>query len=62
MEILKSLNLTKENEPMNLFKKDENDLAGSYSKMTNLILYLYSMHIGDPPLYTEINRVCRTMD
>ena len=37
-------------------------LSCPHSKVTCLILYLYSMELGSPPLYHEINRVCRTMD
>lgn len=38
------------------------DLSNPYSKMSCLILYLYSMELGSPPLYYEINRVCRMKD
>lgn len=41
---------------------DENDLWNPYSKVTCLIMYLFSMEIGLPPLYVEINRVVRQMD
>lgn len=41
---------------------DENDLWNPYSKVTCLILYLYSMEIGVPPLYAEINRISRQME
>ena len=41
---------------------DEHDICNPYSKITQLILYLYSMEIGSPPLYYEVNRVCRTRD
>ena len=37
-------------------------LEEPYSKATCLILYLYSMELGDPPLYAELNRVARDMD
>ena len=30
--------------------------------MTCLLVYLYSMELGSPPLYSEINRVERDMD
>lgn len=33
-----------------------------YSKITCLLLYLYSMELGTPPLYAEANRVARDMD
>ena len=45
---------------------DETDLVlgidGPYSKVSCLILYLYSMELGSPPLYYEANRVARDMD
>lgn len=41
---------------------DDNDLGNPYGAMSCLILYLYSMELGQPPLYYEINRVCRTLD
>ena len=41
---------------------DDLNLVNPYGKMSCLILYLYSMELGSPPLYYEINRVCRTMD
>ena len=46
----------------------ENNLWNPYSKITCLILYLYSLEFQAggsahaPPLYVEVNRVCRTMD
>ena len=47
-----------------LTKEDggENDLFNPYGKASCLMLYLYSMELGDPPLYAEVNRVCRFMD
>ena len=42
--------------------KDDMNLANPYGKISCLILYLYSLELGSPPLYYEINRVCRTMD
>lgn len=41
---------------------DDIDLGNPYSKISCLILYLYSMELGSPPLYYEINRVCRQLD
>ena len=37
-------------------------LENPYSKVTCFILYLYSMELGSPPLYAELNRVAREMD
>ena len=38
------------------------NLANPYGKLTCLFLYLYNMELGIPPLYAEVNRVCRTND
>lgn len=46
--------------PMSVLKDDELSLQNPYSKASCLILYLYSMELGDPPLYAEVNRICRT--
>ena len=42
--------------------EDDLNLGNPYGKISCLILYLYSMELGMPPLYVEINRVCRNMD
>ena len=44
--------------------KDDRDLGlcCPYSKATCLILYIYSMELGTPQLYAEVNRVARFMD
>lgn len=41
---------------------DELDLCNAKSRITCFILYMFSMELGDPPLYAEINRVSRTLD
>ena len=33
-----------------------------YSKITCLVIYLYSMELGYPPLYAELARVSRDLD
>ena len=38
------------------------NLLYPYSKVTCLILYLYSMELGNPQLYAEVNRIARDMD
>ena len=38
------------------------DYKNPYSKISCLVVYLYSMELGDPPLYAEVNRVTRDMD
>lgn len=40
----------------------ENSLNDPYSILTGLITQLFCMEFGSPPLYSEINRVCRTRD
>ena len=37
-------------------------LPNPYSPVACWVLYLYSMELGDPPLYMELNRACRQMD
>lgn len=41
---------------------DDLGLWNPYSRITCFVLYLYSMEFGNPPLYAELNRVCRQMD
>lgn len=41
---------------------EELDITNPYGKISCLVLYLYSMELGVPPLYSEINRVSREMD
>ena len=51
------------NEPMNTAMDDsELSLLNPYSKASCLVLYLYSMELGNPQLYAEANRVVRDMD
>ena len=49
------------NEPMN-YEDPILGLRKPYSKATCLMLYLYSMELGSPQLYSEANRVARDMD
>lgn len=42
--------------------KPELNFKDPYSKITCLLLYLYSMELGTPPLYAEVNRCTRDMD
>ena len=37
----------------------ENNMLNPYSKISCLVMYLYSMEIGLPPLYAKVNKVCR---
>ena len=43
-------------------KDEELGLHNPYGKMTCFILYIYSLELGQPPLYAESNRVARDMD
>lgn len=48
-----------------LSKREDDEILGLLnpnSKATCLVLYLYSMELGNPQLYAEINRVQRDMD
>ena len=57
--IVKTIGFTKAGYSMNIFGNDENSLNDPYSKVTHLVIYLFSMEFGQPPLYAEVNRVCR---
>ena len=46
-------------------KSDKDPILGlrnPYSKVACLMMYLYSMEIGNPKLYAEANRVARDQD
>lgn len=38
------------------------ELSNPYCNEACMIMQLYSMELGSPPLYAEVNRVCRDMD
>ena len=63
-DIFESVQISNWNVPFN--KMGSNDpelgLANSYSKISCLILYLYSMELGNRPLYAEANRIAMEMD
>ena len=40
----------------------ELNFINPYSKISCLVAYLYSMELGSPNLYAEVNRVTREMD
>ena len=72
-EIKNSIQITGSNIPLRKTYSGENtaieregdaelNLGNPYGKISCLILYLYSMELGQPPLYFEINQVCRSMD
>lgn len=60
VSIKEAVNFEKMNDPMG--QTDETNLSNPYSKASCLILYLYTMELGSPPIYSEVNKVCRTMD
>lgn len=41
---------------------NDNNLYNPYSIVSCAILQLYSMELGDPPLYNELNRAMRLRD
>lgn len=47
---------------MTLNANDENSLIDPYGKVPTLLLQFFSMEFGSPPLYAEVNRICRTLD
>ena len=61
--IIQAANISKMDQPLEYETNDpELDVVNPYSKVTCLCLYLYSMELGSPPLYAELNRVARDMD
>ena len=38
------------------------NLANPYCRVAQIVMQLTSMELGSPPLYAELNRVCRMMD
>ena len=61
-KLTKAINITNIDEEMKRDGDSELNLYNPYSKVTCFILYLYSMELGDPPLYAELNRVARDRD
>ena len=61
--ILSKLNIKNHKMKVNCITTDpEYSFSNPYSKLTCFILQIYSMEIGSPPLYAEVNRVCREMN
>ena len=48
--------------PLELGTKSDLDLENPYGPVACWMLYLYSMELGSPPLYLELNRAAREMD
>ena len=67
MVIVKANNLRELKIPLRIDKSspdnhDNMNLSNPIGQVTCLILQLYTMEFGSPPLYVEVNRVSRTMD
>ena len=61
--MIKKVNIFDADEPFNIDDQNtEYGLFNPYSKATSIILQLYSMEFGAPPLYAELNRACRDYD
>lgn len=61
--IFKTVTIEDWNQIMTLDEDDEElGLNNPYSKICCFILQLYTMEIGTPSLYNEVNRVAREMD
>ena len=64
-KIIEAMEITEETMKKPLECEKDDDIIGLYnpqSKATCLLLQLYSMEIGSPQLYKEVNRVARDMD
>lgn len=59
-EFIKECEFKEPNKPLEADASDmELGLHNPYSKITAIILQLYSMEFGSPPLYAELNKACR---
>ena len=48
--------------PLEYNTKSDLDILNPYSAVSCWVLYLYSMELGSPPLYLELNRAAREMN
>ena len=48
--------------PLKYYGSSDLSLRNPYSPVACWVLYLYSMELGSPPLYMELNRAAREMD
>ena len=48
--------------PLEYGEKSDLSFWNPYSAVACWVLYLYSMELGSPPLYMELNRAAREMD
>ena len=62
-DLLKKVKITKPYLDFDRYGNDaELSLGNPYSVICCFVLMVYSMEIGNPPLYAEANRVAREMD
>lgn len=61
-EIFDSINFADWDKPIEFSDDSELGVTNPYSKISCLVVHLYSMELGTPPLYSEVNRVAREMD
>lgn len=62
-KIFKLVNIANWNAPLNGDKDDfELSVTNPYSKISCLLTQLYSMEIGSPTFYSEVNKAARDMD
>ena len=62
-EIFSLVNIADWNKPIN-WDEDDTELSykNPYSKVSCLLTQLYSMEIGSPTFYSEVNKAAREMD
>ena len=65
-KLAKASDIQRVNEPLEYsyeYRKDEElGLLSPYSSISAFVLYVYSMELGDPPLYAVLNRAMRDKD
>lgn len=61
-EIFDKINIKEWYIPFNHVDHDDLNLNDPYSKISCFIIQLYSMELGSPALYSEVNKVSRGMD
>lgn len=57
-----SVHISEFDEPLELKSGIELSIVNPYSKVSCLLVQMFSMELGSPPLYAEANRVSRDMD
>ena len=56
------IDLSQWDKPLKDYGDSDLSLPNPYSPVACWVLYLYSMELGNPPLYMELNRASREMD